>query len=386
MKTSTVSSYLLFAGAKVVDDQTVEISTKDPNPIFDRWLVLMRPHEPVYFDEVGNKGFTNAPIGTGPFRVTSWTDNRMEAAAFKGGWRPPKVDRIVIESLPETPTRVGAVLSGQVQIAWSLGPDDIDKLKAAGMQAVVTPGDDIVVVKFTNLPNRTEGDLKPLLDTRVRQALNYGVNREEFVRNVLRGLTVPAGQGGPRSGFGYQADLGPYPYDPERAKRLLSEAGYGNGLKIKIELLPTSTEYTDTGQFVANDLKKVGVDVELRVTSLAEFLSKFRGQRAFEGQGWIGLTETYPTLDLMRGFSADSCLFFGRFLCDERIQPTIDAANQEFDPKKRGELMRAALKHYRDEGLFLYMFERFQIDGLARNVRNYKLHNRTVNWHALDLG
>ncbi|MBM3504309.1 MAG: ABC transporter substrate-binding protein [Alphaproteobacteria bacterium] len=386
MKTSVVTNFLQFASARAVDAMTVEIKTKQPNPIFDRWLVLLRPHEPAYFEEVGNKGFTNLPIGTGPFKVTNWSDSRMEATAYRGGWRPPKVDRIVIESLTETATRVQALQSGQIQIAWSLAADDIEKLKVSGQQVVVTPGDDVVAVKFTNLANRSEADIKPLLDTRVRQALNYGVNREEFVKNVLRGLTVPAGQGGPRSAYGYQPDLTPYPYDPERAKRLLSDAGYASGLKIKIELLPTNTEYTDTGQFIASDLKKIGVDIELRQTALADFLSKFRGQKPFEGQGWIGVTENYPTLDLMRGYSSDSCSFFGKYQCDERIQPTINAANVEFDPKKRMELMRAALKHYRDEALFMYMFERFQIDGLARNVRNYKLHNRTVNWHALELG
>ena len=99
----------------------------------------------------------------------------------------------------------------------------------------------------------------------------------------------------------------------------------------------------------------------------------------------MGLVESFPTGDVMRPFVTDSCAFFGAFICDRTIQPTIDAASVEFDPTKRAELVRKAVKYYHDEALISYMYERSVIDGLSPKVKNYRLFNRAVNWHEIEL-
>ena len=100
---------------------------------------------------------------------------------------------------------------------------------------------------------------------------------------------------------------------------------------------------------------------------------------------WMGLVESFPTGDVMRPFATDSCSFFGAFICDQTIQPTIDAANAEFDKAKRADLVRQVVKHYHDEALISYMYERSVIDGLSPKVKNYRLFNRAINWHEIDL-
>jgi peptide/nickel transport system substrate-binding protein len=384
-KISISSRFLGLAGAKKIDETTVEISTKAPNPILDRWFALFRIMDADYQKDVGVEGFTIAPIGTGPFRVTSWTGETMKAEAFKGAWRPAKVDRLRIDTLPEVAARRGALLSGQVDIAWVLSPDDISQLKSAGMQIAITPLFENVAFKFNTIPERTTVDNSPILDRRVRQAINYAINREQYVAEVLGGLTVAAGQSGGRATLGYQKDIKPYPYDPDRAKALLAEAGYADGLDLTMELITTSTDYTDTSQFVADNLKQIGVNLRLSQISLPDLLAKLRGQKPWDGHMWMGLVESFPTGDAMRPFATDSCSFFGAFICDRKIQPTIDAANSEFDPAKRAKLMRQVVQHYHDEALISYMFERSTIDGLSPKVKNYQMFNRSINWHELEL-
>lgn len=384
-KASISASFLQFTGAKKIDEQTVEISTKAPNPILDRWFSMFRIMDADYFKEVGNDGFATAPIGTGSFRVTSWANERMEAVRFAGAWRPAKVDRIIINSLTETPTRVQALVSGQADIAWQVNSDSIAQIRGAGREVALTPIDEIMSIKFNVIPERTTVDNKAILDPRVRQAINYGINREDFIKNVLGGITVPASQSGTRTTLGYQEDLKPFPYDPERARKLLNEAGHAGGVKLVAELIPTSTDFTDTMQYVAQDLKKIGIDLEVRQIALADLLAKLRGQKKWDGHMWAGLVEPFPTNDMMRPFATDSCTYFGAFICDPTIQPAIDAANVEFDAPKRAALVRQVVKHYHDQALITYMFERVQIDGLSKSVRNYRLFNRAMNWHEIDL-
>ncbi len=384
-KISISSRFLGLAGAKKIDESTVEITTKLPNPILDRWFAMFRIMDADYQADVGVEGFTIAPIGTGPFKVVSWTGESMEAVAFKDAWRPAKVDRLKIDALTEVAARRSALESGQVDIAWVLSADDIPILKSAGMNTVITPIFDIVAFKFITIPERTTADNSLILDRRVRQAINYAINRQQYVDEVLGGLTVPAGQSATRTVVGYQSDIDPYPYDPDKAKKLLAEAGHGNGLDLIMELIPTSTDYTDTSQFIADNLKQVGINLELRQISLADLLGKLRGQKPWDGHMWMGLVENFPTGDVMRPFATDSCSFFGAFICDPTIQPAIDAASTEFDPGKRASLVRQVVKHYHDEALISYMYERAIIDGVSPKVKNYRLFNRAINWHEIEL-
>ena len=384
-KTSISARFLGLAGAKKIDETTVEITTKRPNPIFHRWANLLRIMDADYQKDVGIEGFTLAPIGTGPFKVTKWTGESMEAEAYKGAWRPAKFDMLRVDALTEPAARVSALESGQVDIAWSLSPDDVARLKGNGFKVEISPMFETVVFKFVNIPESTTIDNTPILDRRVRRALNYALDREKYVKEVLGGLTVAASQSGTRATLGYQKDIKPYPFDPAKAKKLLAEAGYSKGLDLTMEMIATSSDYINTSQFVAASLKEVGVNLEVRNISIPEILKRIRGIKPWDGHMWMGLTEAFPTGDIMRPFATDSCSFFGKFLCDKTIQPEVDAANQEFDLDKRAKHVRNVVKHYHDEALISYMYERITISGLSPKIKNYQIFNRAVNWHEIEL-
>jgi len=363
---------------RAIDATTVEIKTKVPQPIMDRWFALFRPMEVGAYREMGPEGFGVKPIGTGSFRVVSWTPEGIRAEAFPEAWRKPKVERLVINELPENAARLQALTSGQIDIAWSLTPDDGPRIAAAGGSVSVTPVGDVVSMGFNLIKD------SPFKDVRVRRALSHGVDRESFVKNVLGGLTKSAGQPAASNIAGHVPAIRPYAYDPVRSKALLAEAGFLNGLKAKIEIV-TFGDFGVAMQNMASDLARVGVELELINLTIPDFIQRFVGQKAWDGIGISTIYEPFPTADVMRALVTQSCSGRGNFICDRTIQPTIEAANVETDPAKRTALVTQIMQYYHDNALSLYLYEAIQVTGLARNVRNYKMANRAPNYHEIEL-
>ena len=281
--------------------------------------------------------------------------------------------------MPEIASRVQALQSGQIDIGLVLSPDSRGAVEAAGGRIVVSPTSNVMTLMLHSVQ---EG---PLQDVRLRRALNYAVDKQGFIDEVMGGMTKASGQPASRSMNGYQPGIAPYLYDPGMAKQLLSEAGFPDGLKLTVEIITTQGEFRDVYQHVANNLAAVGIELELVVISTPELIKKILKRSPWKGDAHSMQYEGYPTADAMRAMNTHSCLFFNPWTCDQRIQPTITAANQEFDPGKRGELMAKVMQFYHDEATALYLYDRVQIDGLAANVRNYQVVDRTINWHEIEL-
>jgi peptide/nickel transport system substrate-binding protein len=368
------------AGARAVDATTVEIKTKVPSPILPRMLAILFPMEIKAFTEMGADVFARQPVGTGAFRLTSYQPGKVEGVAFNNGWRAPKVQRISFNEIAEVPQRVQGLTSGQLDIALALGPDNIAQIQGAGGKLAIGPTNNTMTMMFNIVRPG------PLQDVRVRQALNYAVNKEAFVKNVVRADTRVATQPSTSIMSGFDRTLQPYPYDPARAKVLLAEAGHGNGLKLSAEIITGIAEFSDMFQHIASDVKQVGVDLELKIISRPDLVSKMLGQKQWESDAFSMQYEGFPTNDAMRNMLNHSCMAFTRaWNCFREIMPRIEAANGEFDLAKREELMRELMKFYRDQATALYMYERVQIDGLGRNVEGYAQVNRAITWHDIAL-
>ncbi|MSO64922.1 MAG: ABC transporter substrate-binding protein [Alphaproteobacteria bacterium] len=370
-----------LAGAKAVDDLAVEIRTKEPSPLLPRLVMDLRLFEPKAWNELGPQGFAKKPIGTGPFRVSEWGAERVQATAFREGWRAPKVDRLEIAVLAEPAARLQALLSDQIDVALDLAADDKERVERLGGRLNVAPYPAVVAMAL-----RTTVD-GPLKDVRVRQALNYGVDKETYVRTLLHGLTVVGSHPAARSVLGYQPDIKPYPYDPAMAKKLLAEAGYGNGVKLKAEVVVARTEYASIFQQVSASLAQAGIDLEIRPVTLPDLVKKVLGQAPW---GDIVVRSSpyvaYPSIEAMRGINAvHSCKSQSYWTCDQEIEPVIQLANEEFDPGKRDQYVAQVMKRYRDQAWGLFLHEELQVDGLSKRIRNYKPVNVTINYADIDL-
>jgi peptide/nickel transport system substrate-binding protein len=241
----------------VVDPYTVRIRTKAPDGILMNWLaalVLISP--PGYFAERGEAYAAEHPVGTGPFRFMEW--NRGKQIVMAGNeryWAPgrPRFKRLIFRFLPPE-EQVAALLKGQIDIVTEVpGTYTFDVVKSRVARVMKK-------LSFYTVGGSINISTGPLSDLRVRQALNLAINREELIRydllnngRPLATLTMPGE-------IGHNPHLKPYPYDPQRARQLLKEAGYPDGVRLKV-IIKYQTERS--AQILAKQLERVGIRLEV---------------------------------------------------------------------------------------------------------------------------
>ncbi len=209
---------------EAVDDHSVRFyyNATFPQELLMQALVHFQivPHD--YINEVGVARFTEQPIGSGPFTFAGGTlDGQVTLQRNGSYWAgAPQLQTVVFRMMPEPSTRVAALLSGEVHIIQAVPPDLVDRIANVPNVAVHTaPGTRAYAIELNNAS-------PPFDDVRVRQALNYAIDWDSILTNIYQGYADRLATAFLPSGFGYNPDLAPYPYDPDRARELLREAGY----------------------------------------------------------------------------------------------------------------------------------------------------------------
>jgi peptide/nickel transport system substrate-binding protein len=372
-----------IAGVRVRDPLTLEVITAKPDPLLARKLNMAPIPAPKAWKEMGVEAFSKAPVGTGPYKVVKWDSARTVLEAVPTSWRKAReITKIETTVTPDASARVKALLSGRVDIALGLGPDDIDAVKDAGYDIRITP-----VINVSVLAYRTvRDDASPLKDVRVREALNYAVDRDSIVREILGGTTRVASQGVVPGAPGYNPDLKPYPYDPAKAKALLAAAGYTNGFPLTIAvysgLLPNDTTMF---QKMAQDFAAVGVKVELRTMTFADYARRlfngdWQGIDAFSN-GWLSVGYGDP----MRAIDQFSCNYNAPFICEPALLPKIEAVRYEMDPAKREKLMQDLMVDYRNAAAALWLIEFSFITGLNTAIKNFDTYANGISYEDITL-
>ena len=365
--------------ARTRDPLTVELRTSEPDAMLPRSLAGLRIAAPGHFRKLGANAFRLDPVGTGPFKVVSWESGRVRMVANIDSWRPPKVDALELLLIPEQSARLQALQSGAIDVAIGLGPDDQEALAQVDARVHRELTARVLTLAFVTVRE------SPLTDPRVRLALNHAVNRQLIVDTVLAGATEPATQAAPNRAFGYDPGLTALPYDPDRARALLREAGYPDGFDMLATVtIGNAAADQQIYQPIAADLGRVGVDLELQRIPLGTLVRYF-----YEGN-WPGLAfsmdySTEPSLDALRPFLFHSCLWSEPFHCDEEVVPLIVAARHEFDLDKRRELVRRVLRHHHraPPGILLWQLPRF--DGLTARIQNYRTIPGGLMLHEIEL-
>lgn len=374
-----------IVGARARDATTLEIVTAKPDPLLARRLSLVPIPAPKAWAEMGPEVFAKNPIGTGPFRVVKWGATGYRLEAVPTSWRKSKqIDVIETNTITDATARIKALLSGRVDVALGLGPDDLEEIKAAGYTTRIVPIPSVLAVAFRTVRD----DAAPLKDVRVRLALNYAVDKETIVATILAGTTRVASQGTVPGIPGYNSNLKPYAYDPAKAKALLSEAGYPNGFNLSIlvygGLLPNDTTIF---QKVAQDLGAIGVNVELRSMTFPDYARRlfngdWEGFDAFSN-GWLSIGIGDP----IRAVDQFSCGYNAPFFCEPGMMPLIDATRTEMDPIKRDKLMQNVMAEFNKVGVALWLVEFSTITGLSPRVKNYATRGEgiSINFEAIEL-
>ncbi|WP_458098321.1 ABC transporter substrate-binding protein [Roseomonas sp. WA12] len=244
------------------DPYTIRFTTNGTYPLLPQDLSLVHIICKSVGDRVTTADFNSghAVIGTGPFRLQDFVpDDRVTMVRNADYWgEMPDWSQVTYRFIPSDGVRVAALLSGAVQMIDSVPPADMPRLRGTpgfSMAEIPSLRSIFLMLDVANEvspsiagPNGESLNPNPLRDLRVRQALSFAINRQAIVDRVMQGAGVPSGQMMPPGTTGYLADLPLPPFDPERARALLSAAGYPNGFQIG--LIGPNNRYVNDVQII----------------------------------------------------------------------------------------------------------------------------------------
>ncbi|RRJ61586.1 ABC transporter substrate-binding protein [Paenibacillus oralis] len=261
---------------KAVDDYTVEFTLNQPQAPFLQNLAMTSfgIASPTAIQEK-KENFKNEPVGTGPFVFKEWKRNdSITLEKNPNYWKEglPKLNKVIVRSIPDNSARFNALQSGEIDLMEDLSPDDLATLESnPELQKITRPSNNVGYVGF-NLKK------EPFNDVKVRTALSYAVNKQGIIDAFFAGQAEPAKNPMPPSLWGYNDSIQDYEYDLEKAKQLLAEAGYPNGLpgEYTFYAMPVSRPYMPDGKKVAEviqaDFEKIGVKVNIESPEWATYL------------------------------------------------------------------------------------------------------------------
>lgn len=260
---------------EIVDDLNVVLRFEEPSRPQLRNLKLEGLFEPKAFKELGNKIATN-PIGTGPYKLREYVPGQYALIeAFEDYWGPrPKSKTMKWRFIPENGTRLAALEAEEVMMINNVPPDQVEKVKnnpKLEIRSSVTARSIYVGIRC---------DREPFTDVRVRQAMNYAVNKDAIVKSILRGYGKVATAPMAPPVYAFNPNLKPYPYDLKKAQELIAQAGV-KGVKINYGC-PNGRYLMDKqiGEAVAGFLQKVGFEINFESTEWATYITEvYKGDK-----------------------------------------------------------------------------------------------------------
>jgi peptide/nickel transport system substrate-binding protein len=356
----------VLAGAEVVDEYTVDITTQTPTESLPNVLTAVDMVPPEYVGE-DQQNQNTAPVGTGPFTFVSFTP-RSELVLERNDdyWGElPSITNLTFRIIPEASTRVAALQAGEVHMINSISPENLSMLEAEGLKIESSPTTRTVMIALRS-------DQGVLANPLVRQAMNYAVNKEEIVSTLLNGIAEPLI--GPMATTlpGALTDLEPYSYDPERAEALLAEAGYADE-PITIAIGAGRYPNDDlVGLAVVDQLMAVGLNIDLQAIDYSAMLEETAKREDMSYNGWIQGwgASLLLSAELLNAFFAGPDASLPLFYSNPEYTAAMDAYASATDDDARNEALAEAQRVVWEDagGLFLYV----PVENLAMqaNVEN----------------
>ena len=367
------------AGARKVDDLTLEILTHAPDPILPNSISVLYVMEMKAFAEMGGAGpFGMKPVGTGPLQVLNWDDQQIETKRHDRSWRKVAYDGITFLNLPEMPARSQALISGQVDIALTINKEMRQAVERSGskMYAEYAPSVNALIINHPKHP--------AFKDKRVRQAFNHALDKR--IVQELYGEDAKAGsQPAAHSVRGFQPDIKPYAFDVAKAKALMTEAGFANGFTINGEV-QSGSGTVEIYEFAAQSLQKIGVTLSLNVITTADIIAKINGSRPWEGVVFGMNFGSAPIGDVMRPVNSfHSCAQPQKWICYEDMEPLRNLINTEFDEKKRDAGLRELALRYHDDPPVIYLDETVVYHGHSNKISGFRSENFLISYDDIKI-
>ena len=358
---------------------TFHITTERPDPLLPRKLSLLRVPAPKAWQESGPDEFARTPIGTGPFILG---ENEQTHAALEinpTSWRRPKISALRFLKISDANARRTALLTGvaDISLGGAISLDLVEDVKELGFQIQVSHVPAVVAMVFNAV------DDARFKNKKLRKALSLAIDREAILRFFVGAESAVANQSARRNAFGYNPNIPETNYDPERARVLLTEAGYPDGLSLVLEMPGGTVIYVNVFQKIAADLARIGVEMEVRVVPPVQFLSNI------QTGDWAGSAMAIPFYspvnDALYPMRQHSCLWPAPWYCDDQTTALIQSALNEPDLSSRRSKTQAVMARASEEAQALFLYETIQFFALAPYVNNFRSDLGFVRFENIEL-
>jgi peptide/nickel transport system substrate-binding protein len=321
-----------------------------------------------HVEKVGDEAFGTAqPIGTGPWKFVEWKrDQHIKLEAFDQHWRgKPPFKTLLVRAIPEVSTQVAELKTGGVDLIRNVSADIVPELKTHP-QAYVSSAP-ILRTHYISLDMRTA----PFDKKAVRQAANYAIDRQAIVQKLMAGLGKPLATTVHPFAFGHDPSVQPYAFDPKKAKELLAQAGYPNG--VDITLHSGFVEFRPVFEAIAQMLTEVGIRTTPKAWDPGPAWNKF-----FQGDG-KATHGFYGSWGYYSVFDADAILhplyhtepggWIGKWYARvEGLDGLIDQARSTVDQAKRKQTYAQIQRMIKEEAPNIYLFHQYDTLGISKKV------------------
>lgn len=365
------SNYTAIDHIEVIDDYTADMHLKQPDPVLLTKLAgygaMIVP--PKYIAEKGEDYFNSHPVGTGPFKFVSYEPKvGIKLEAYDGFWGDKaKISNLEYRFITEPSTAVAELQAGRVDLVIppTIPIGMIPTIEEDPNSKVVsTASPTVYALRF----NTANGITK---DERVRKAMIYGVDRKAIIDAVLGGQAsqIVSFQG--ELSFGYDPDMKPLPYDPNKAKELLAEAGVAPGTKVQIDIRGNNATFNEVAQAVASYLQIVGLNATIKPYEtnvlLNDIIPQGKTGEMFQ-QSWGGWTLDFDNTAYFMYHTGEK---WNPYDSDPKMDALLESQRAITDQTKREGILREIANYAADRALEMPLYNENAIFGLSNRVKNF---------------
>lgn len=363
------SNYVSIKALEIVDEHTIDFVMNLPDPVILTKLAgygaMIVP--PKYIQEKGDAHFNMNPVGTGPFKFKSYTQGeKLELVNnpdyFAG---KPKLENLTYRFIREDATRLAELQAGRVDVVHDIAFSAIPTVKAdEDSDIVAVAGPSIQSFQF----NTKNGITK---DVKVRQAINMAVDKKVLIDAFLGGYGSPIDSLQSKLSFGYDPDLKGYPFDPEKAKQLLKEAGVKPGAEITINYRANNAVFGEISQAMTSFLQNIGLNAKLKPIESSVFLNdivpKGKADELFQFS-WGGWTFDFDNTAYLIYHDGERWNPFGT---SEEMNKLLEEQRSIVDQDERLKILRKVGQLAHDNAYHLPLYNQDTIYAVSNKVKDF---------------
>lgn len=364
------SNYTSIDRVEIINDYEVKFHLNQPDPVLITKLAgygaVIVP--PKYVSENSDEHFNANPVGTGPFKMVSYSrDSQAVLEKNENYWKEglPKLDKVTFRFIPEGSTRIAELQTGAI---------DIMKRVEVSQVSTIKNNQDLELIKVgtpTVLSLRFDSAKKPLDDVRVRKAINHAINVDEIIEQMLSGYGNRIATYQSDLSFGFNPDLEPYDYNPDLARELLKEAGVKEGTELDIYTSGDDATFLEVVQAVAFYLEEVGLKININSvensTLISELIPNGNAGHMYR-QGWGGWTLDYDNTAYAMYTEGQK---WNPSFYDARVQELLDANRKTVDQKERAVIFKELTE---------ILYDLAPEVNLYQSVDRYAVNQRVLNF------